>query len=75
MYYTIINILTVFKIQLYQDVKAKNKNFDWEDVHVETQKLHANKERAFATKKVAIAFLYWFKDSIFQIEHRRLFHN
>ena len=43
MYYTIINILTMFKIQLYQDVKAKNKNFDWEDVHVETQKLHANK--------------------------------
>ena len=33
----------MFKIHLCSDIKAKNKNFEWEDVHVETQKLHANK--------------------------------
>ena len=33
----------MFKIHLCSDIKAKNKNFEWEDVHVEKQKLHSNK--------------------------------
>lgn len=32
----------MLKIQLCSDIKAKNKNFEWEDVHVKTQKLHSN---------------------------------